>query len=334
LATEVLSDISTALSQLFAPKLARQYNREAVLAKSLTVKPGRGKNVAWDAEFSGATAATFTEGADVSDGEFTTDLDKPATLSWGLYRAAFKLSGLEIDAAASSMGSPEELLDIVGARIESSMSKLVATINADLFTGTTGIVGLVSALAASGTYANLSRATYAEWQSNVLGNSGTARALSFDLLAQAEQNVFDDCGQMPDLIVVDAGAFRKYESLFEPVRRVDAAGSYNTGATQLAWRGIPVVRDRNCPSGKLFMLNTGKIEYQYLPSTSAADSVPGKVVAGAGSNGDAAEPTGIPVKIEPLARLGDAYKFQLVTRGQLCVKRPNACAVIEDISVS
>ena len=66
MAAEVLSGISGALAQTFAPELIRNWNRQAVLAKNLRVisagGQGAGQNVAWDVEFSGAGAARISGG--------------------------------------------------------------------------------------------------------------------------------------------------------------------------------------------------------------------------------------------------------------------------------
>src|SRR6266446_10553582 len=122
MAAENLTSISSALSQIFAPQLARQWNRSAVTAALITAQAdglsaGKGKNVAWDVAFSGNTAATVAEGSDVADGELASDTNTAAVLNWAHYRSSFKVSETELDAAASSVGVANALMDLFGERI-------------------------------------------------------------------------------------------------------------------------------------------------------------------------------------------------------------------------
>jgi hypothetical protein len=353
MADQVLSNIASALSVQFQPKMDRQFNRLSVLASVLQTKPGAGQNLTWDVRFSRSTQpANFTEGSDVSAGEFQTDPTVPASLSWGQYRTGFSISGLALTAARSSANSPEALMQLFEGNLEDAASALISKINGDLFTGAgtgTLIAGLYGsgALATTGTYANVARGTYAEWASNVLANGAVPRALTKALLDQLEEQIFNDCSMPPDLIVGSPGVIRKYESLFDSVIRTAPAGApansgelsviqklqMNSGYTGLTYKGIPVLRDRNATAGKLAMLNSQMVEIATLaqdPVTSASS----KTDRSAGNGGEPPAPSGIQVRVEPLAKTGDANKFQLVTYVQLKVRRPNACGVVEDIDES
>lgn len=351
MADQLLTNISSALSTQFQPKLDRQFNRLSVLAGLLPVKRGAGANVTWDVRFTRSThAASFTEGSDVGAGEFQTDTNVPASLSWGQYRTAFSISGMALAAARSAMNSPEALMALFEGNLEDAGADLISQINAALFAGAgtgTNIAGLygAGALATTGTYANIARGTYVEWASNVLANGAVARALTKSLLDQLEEQIFLDCSMPPDLIVASAGVIRKYESLFDHVIRTAPAGApansgelsvvqrlqQNSGYTGLSYKGIPVVRDRNANAGKLAMLNTQKVEIVTLnqsPLTSATSATDTSLTNGAA---EGASPVSIPVRIEPLAKTGDANKFQLVAYLQLKVRQPNSCGVVEDL---
>lgn len=349
---QVLSDISSALSQLFAPLLDRQFNRHSVIAELIPKKPGAGKNIAWDTRFSRSThAAAFTEGSDVAAGEFNTDITQPATLSWGMYRVAFSLSGLSVAAAATSPGSALELLDQFQTNLEDAAMDLVSQINAAIYAGTGSsgqLYGLVGggALAATGTYANVNRSTYAEWAGNVLANGGTPRVLTKPLLDQLEANIYTASGMPPDVIVCSPAIAQEYEQLFDSVKRVmvergelSAMGNGNTvsgepmiarnsGYTGLTYKGIPIYRDRNCPTAQLFMLNSQTCEIKVLPQVDLGTTplVENKAMSGAPGN-----PTGISARVESLAKTGDADKFQLKSYLQVVVRRPNANGYLDDL---
>jgi hypothetical protein len=154
LALENLAAISAALSQVFAPDLERQYNRLAVTLALIPAERGRGKNAAFDVELSGATADAVEEGSDVAEDEFTTDPLQPATLFWAHYRQSFKLTETEMEAAASSIGSPDVILDMFGERVLNAHHKLASAINQDVLTGTgtnaKGVRNLVGLLGEAG----------------------------------------------------------------------------------------------------------------------------------------------------------------------------------------
>lgn len=349
MATQVLSDISSALSQLFAPILDRQFNRDAVLLDLLDKQEGAGKNLAWDVRFSRSThAASFTEGADVAAGEYNVDPTAPATLPWGQYRVAFSLSGLSVAAAQSSPGSAMELLNQFESHLEDAASDLVSQLNAAAFTGDgtgSNMAGISGSgmIASTGSYAGISQATYAEWAANVMANGGTPRALTEALLDQLELAVFKACGKQPDVIVCDGETANAYKGLFSSVQRVmldrgDVSGIAkpgqqqvsawtpdNSGYTGLSYKGIPVYRDRQCPAGSLFMLNRQFLKLRYLPPAKMPLTPQSGQVAAKSSKG-------LVFKVEPLAKTGDADKFQIVTYLQMQARRRNALGAIVDLN--
>ncbi|HEU4728394.1 MAG TPA: phage major capsid protein [Kofleriaceae bacterium] len=348
MAAELLSNLSPALAQTFAAQLTRNWNRMARLAQNIPILSGGGQgggqNVAWDVEFSGATAASFVEGSDPSAGDFNQDPITKAILPWGQYRAPFQLSNLEINAAAANISNAAELGNIVGERFVGAITKIISVINADLFTGTgtdgsgnPTIVGLNTALANTGLYAGINKATFTEWQGNVNANGGTARPLALALLAAAEQAEFVASGMEPDALVCSAGVHSKYEGLFESIRRTVDSGqgpipSYQGSTGRLFWRGKPIIRDRNDPTGTLYGLNFAHLELRVLPWAGVPDGVRVTQMEGQSSNGQDSQAVMIPVNVYPLARTGSAIKFMAEIYCQLKVLRPNAHFMIQDIS--
>ncbi len=363
MAADSLSAISSALTRSFGARLIKAWNRQAVLARLLNVVSddgqGEAKEIAWDVAFSGATAASFAEGSDVAAGEFNQDPLIPAILPWGQYRAPFKLSNLEINAAAKNMGGPAQLANIIGLRLEGSLTKMISQINADLFTGTgldgssnPNIIGLQTALAPTGTYAGIAKGTYTEWSGNVLANGGVARPLTLDLLYNLEQLIFTSSGMFPSVIVTTAGVARKYAGLFETIRRTSDAGmgpigQFNGGtmgsgqmypsgppAQDLFWRGIPVIRDRNCPTGNLFMITQSEMEIRPLPFAAAFANLPGGAAPTQlpSSNGNQPVNTPITCAVYPLARNGSSVPFNAEVYLNLKVSRVNAHGMLQDIS--
>lgn len=349
MALENLAAVSDALGQTFAPQLAVQWNRSAQTAADIAAIPGKGKNAAWDTEFSGdVDAVDVEEGSDVGDAEFDSDENEDATVPWAHYRKSFKITETAIDAAASSAGIPDVLMDLFEERLMGQGARLTSKINRDLISGTgtgTGgnqsIVGLVTAINNTGIYATINRATRSEWASSVLGNGGTPRPLTISLLGQLEQLIFTACGESPTAIRCSPGVWRKYEGLFEEVRRLATDGGgpleYRAGASRLFWRGVPILRDKDFPSGTLVMENRNYMRTRFLPRAGMPrDAVMQvmKSLAGATGAGPNAIPTmtQIPFRVALLGKTGDSIKCSLKLSLQFCLERPNAFGKITDIS--
>lgn len=343
----VLADVSNALSQRFAAKISLNWNRQAILAAKLPTEQGFGKNVAWDAGFSGATASSYAEGTDVQTGELNIDAFVPATLSWAHYRSAFQVSETEFDAAASSAGSADALVRLFDTRVMGSVEKLASKVNADLWSGTgtdgsgnVSIVGLQGgALETSGTYAGILRSTYSEWAGNVLANGGVARPLTIDLMEQMDANIFTGSSMKPDLIVCDPATFRKYKGLFEPIRRVEGESvmKYDTSMySEVFFQGIPIFRDKDAPAGTMTFLNRSQVAKVFLPGSNMSEQDVFKVdwVEGSGGSGDEKTPTGLPFRIVPLAKNGDSLKFMVKCVLNQKLVRPNCMGYIKDINVT
>ena len=340
------STLSPALSQLFSDKLRRQANRISVLANLIPKKMGAGKNVAWDAEFSGASAAAYADGADAAT--FDTDVSVPATINWARYRSNFSVSGMAISAAQTS-NSPEELLNVILSKADGCAEKLLSVMNAGLYAGAGGdaFVGLATAVDDTAAYAGINRAvTYTEWQSSVLSNGAVVRDLTKELMDAAERSVYGKCSISPNFIVTTPIIASKFESLFDTNVRREAladlsplAGVGEDGAIPGAlqrnlmgfYKGIPVFRDKDCTAGQLFMLNSEAMSLDLLPQPGVNTSA---MAADRQLSSDGERVSGIPARVEALGKLGDSERFTLKVYAQLKVARPNTCAVIKDLPTS
>lgn len=354
-----LADVTAALSQRYAKKLYNQFNRVTVTAGLIGTEAdmqGNAKNTAWDVQMSGATADVYAEGTDVQNSELNVDLPLPAVLSWAWYRSAFQISESQIDAARASGGTADAAMSLVDLRVMSNAAKLIQKVNQDIWAGTgTGTGGNPSIIGVSGgalsaaVYAGLDSGTYSEWIGNLLANGGVARPLTMDLMEHAEQECWEGVSESPTAIVASAAVLRKYVGLFETIQRVvgpvgdaplprfDTSVMLNQGieSTNLFFKGIPVFRDKDAAAGSMLFMNQKYIKKAFLPSgrDSAGTAVFFEDRQGVGTNGDLVRtPTGLPIRIEALAKQGDSYKIMLKTVVQLQVARRNAHALISDIA--
>lgn len=361
---ENLGAINSALSQVFQEPLHRQWNRTSVFLNELQAKgdvgDGKGKNVAFDTEFSGNTATTVAEGSDVTAGEYASDINMPAILPWAHYRSSFQISETEYDAARSSVGTPKALQDLFGERILGAGAKISRAIETDALTGTgvdgsgnptlVGIYG--GALVSSGAYAGINTATFSEWAATIIANGGTPRALTVDLLDQGDAQIFIAASEAWDLMMTSAGVQRKYGGFFTsataPMTRFNdnpQDPKYGIspkigmqGQMALYYKGSQVLRNAVNPSGKLALLNTNHIKIKYLPRVmTPQDAVFAQMMQLAGMSGSTPElggyvqATAIPARIAILAKTGDSIKVSVKVTLQMCVTRPNSMALITDL---
>ena len=357
------SDIASALSQRFAPAIARQYNRITVLAGEIESEgaiQGNAKNVAWDVVLGdlyngfGQVASAYNEGTVMAAGEFTTDTIAPAILPWALYRDGFSITDLEFDEAfvdggGSATATSVKLLE---ERILSATSTLASLGNMDIWSGTgtatsgayvgaPNVIGFAGgALASSGTYAGLSVTNYPSWAGNVVANGGVPRPLTVDLMSKVESEIYNACAEKPDMIVCSTGVWQKYNSLFEPLRREnDDKSVYSTSVDKLMWRGIPVIRDKDAPevagNGSMLFLNRRHCKKVFLPvsKSSVADVWKAPESELEGFNGDEMRSAmSLPVVVIPLARTGDFSSYMVKTTWQLKITRRNSMGLLTDIS--
>lgn len=342
-----LTDINSALGTTFAKQMVRAWNRTSVLLQEMTIVSGGGqgggKQVGWDVQFSGATAATFAEGADVSS--FDNDAEVPATIAWGQYQSKFKLTNKEMNAAFANMGNATELEKILEERLFDAICAITSKINKDIIVGdgdeggNPTIVGLIEALDSSGTYATIDKGVKTEWAGIELGNSGTARPLTLDLLAAAEESEYKASGQSPEMLVTTPGVRRKYEGLFNSVQRImspNGSGGpiarMDGGSEDLFWRGRPVIRDKDVSTGILMGLRPSNLFLHVLP-WAPVEMQPTVVRDLISSNGgDLQKNLGAFVNIYPLGRTGSAVKFVAEIYCQLRVPRTNEHFIVKDIS--
>jgi hypothetical protein len=339
------ASISAALATLLDDGVASQINRSSVLLGVVPIRNTRGKNVSWDVKFGSAVGASIADGADVAT--FNADDKVPASLDYATMSDAFAISGKALSAALNT-GNPQALVDLFGDDLIDSAARLAKGISRELYTGTGAtdhIMGLcdntAGVLLDTGTYANINRATYPQWASNIDSNGGVGRALTFALMRQMRVNIYTASGIMPDLIVTTPQLHGKYGSLFASNRhynqdiylrgqKITLSGGY--GALFLD-DTIPVIQDVDCPAGEMLFLNTSMLNVCQLPDPSQA------VTQSQGSVslvGDAEEQFGLmpgklTARINPLGRAGDKYKFQLINYPQLKGKRPNAMGRIKDL---
>lgn len=166
----------------------------------------------------------------------------------------------------------EQVLSALEAKVRIAEESLKKQFSVQIYgdgAGNAGknIDGLGIAVANTGTYGGIDRATYAWWQAKVYANGGAARPLTTRLMRQVYLAVSD--GQdKPGIIVTTKALWNRYAEIIEGTIQVQTdAGKKlaSLGFQVLEFMGTPVVWDNECPAGAMYFLNTDYLQLRYSP---------------------------------------------------------------------
>jgi len=344
--------LNPALEQFIREQVVKQYNRSIVSTNLIAKQVGMGKNLAWDVSVGTGTGQVFSDGQVVST--FNADTEVLATMAWAEYGDAFKITGLAEDA---SQFSKTQLGNLWMVKMMQARERAGKLINDDLWTGqgTTGpqtlfglTMGSNGPLSASGTYANINRGTYSQFQGITLSNGGVHRAISLSLIEYAFEQVFNASGKIPTFGVTNSNTWRLLCELAGGERRVmqevyvrGQKLNISLGFNAVEINGVPVFKDISVPAGYLAFFSEDSIAFEYLP-TNPSRVARGKImatvpVAGLPQEQDmtgAPAGSGVPLvaNVIALPSQGNFESWMLDVTLGLKVPRPNAHVLISDIT--
>jgi rhodanese-related sulfurtransferase len=171
------------------------------------------------------------------------------------------------------------------------------------------ITGLKAIFSDSGSIYGLSRSTHS-WLIPYIKTS--AGSVSEVMIQTAIDEIEAQSGGNVDLIVCSWGVRRALQALFATNRRaidvVELAGGYKA----MSYNGIPIVADRFCPDGTMYLLNTADFTLHQLCDWQWLEGDDGKVLK---------QVAGKPV-----------YSATLVKYADLICARPNGQGMISGIT--
>lgn len=353
------SNISNVLATIFEDRVAEQLNRAAVFMKWAQKKDSISRNInipVRDHDAQVASSAIYlAPGTDVL--QFNSDNFDNAHLEHATVSEAFSIDNLALHAAAAT-GNPAALEDLLGNEFLTASNRLISNLNKECYVGDGGVVssaqtiqGLVGDgyvgssgwLATGNTVAGIDRSSVTKWNSNVLLNGGTARDISFQLLEDADRQVYIASGMAVQAWFMDPIQWDKLALAFvnvseqhiNPMQRGQVA--YTVGSTTMSYKGVPIFRDKDCPAGTALGLNGETMSFQQLPFTSGVLSSLDHGMMELQPTPEAQfgdGPVPVRVRVQELSRAGDYTRFQLVLYPQLVVRRPNANVIIGDLHSS
>lgn len=261
-----------ALTLVFEDELAelpfRPYTMLSMSRKRLATQT----QIKWQANVGGGVANGRATTADAGSAD-NTDIVKPAELPIGgrVINHVFNLPLTEIVQARGT--AIPVLRDLFASHMQTAMDVILPQLNLNLFTGTgandathNGVVGLSSVINNSATYGTINPSVDTLWQANVMGNGGTARLLTPDLLRMVQIEIARK-GAPYDVILTTPEIVEVYGKLFAQDRGLTVTqvnGTADLGFSGYNWKGRPILVDTQCPNGHMYFLNSRDVQvYTY-----------------------------------------------------------------------
>ena len=183
-----------------------------------------------------------------------------ARYNWKQYAATIGATGLEM---RNNKGEAA-MLNLLKSKIKQAEMSLRNTMNADAFGDGTGngsktLTGLQAIVSTTGTLGGLSPTTYTWWKpTSTSGGSFAAQGLAS---MRTLYNTLSLGNDKPDFIITTQSVYEFFESSLQPQERYTDTKAANSGWPNITFKGVPVLFDRDCPSGKLYMLNSNYLNF-------------------------------------------------------------------------
>ena len=173
---------------------------------------------------------------------------------------------------------PAQIFDLLEAKYQNARKTMEFNMTAALFGdgvratyGNAPIVGLKAAVAedpttdpSSGAYGGITRDATTDsdfWKNQIKDEiSGGLTGLTM-LKLQNLWGLCSDGNEHPDIIVTTQDVYDKIWSLADAKQQLGNEEAARLGYQSIDFNGVPLIVDKNCPDGYLYMLNT---EYIYL----------------------------------------------------------------------
>jgi len=178
-----------------------------------------------------------------------------ARYNWKQYAAATGITGLD---KRNNKGEAQ-LIALLQSKADQTAMSLRDRLNRDAFADGTGnggknLTGLEALVDSTGTVGGLAQGTFSWWASEeTAGGSFAARGLN-DM--RTIYNTLSQGSDRPDFIITTQDVFEFYEKVLQPQERYSNTQAANSGFTNLTFKAIPMVFDRDCSSGVIYFLNS------------------------------------------------------------------------------
>lgn len=163
---------------------------------------------------------------------------------------------------------PQQVLDLLEAKIKQAEMSLSERINNDFYNGAASdakeITGIDTVIGTSGAYGGINASTYSWWRSTV---DSTSETLSVADMRTAKNSANNGAGgARVSLIVTTQTLYEKYNALLTATitmnQPVSSEGKRlgDAGFTGVEFEGVPIRYDEDATAGSMYFLNTENLK--------------------------------------------------------------------------
>tara|TARA_Y100000310_G_scaffold299820_1_gene334980 strand:- start:187 stop:1143 length:957 start_codon:yes stop_codon:yes gene_type:complete len=238
--------------------------------------PATGRTIVQELEYATNSTTKWYSGYEVLDTS-TSNVFTAAEFNYKQLAGNVVISGLE----QVENSGPEQIFNLLKSRIRNLEKSLKNTMASALYADGTGTdskelggLQLVVPGTVGNTVGGINSTTYSFWQNQVYDFSTEGIAASATTIQTAMNTLWLACirgADRPDVIVGDTNYFGFYWSSLQTNQRFTSDESASAGFMNLMFMDAPVYYDDQCPSNKIYMLNT---DYLFLRYAEGREFVP------------------------------------------------------------
>lgn len=188
-----------------------------------------------------------------------------AEFNWKQSSVSITISGKE----ERQNSGTSRIIALMEAKTTQAEMSLTQELSRQLFSDGTGnsskdLTGLAAMVLNSGTYGGINSATFTWWQAGI---ESTSEALGLAKMRTAYNSSSIGGKDAPTLIVTTQTLFESFEGLFTQTAISGGGSNFTTpseaqkkiadgGFQSLQFKGVPIVWDEQCQSGKMYFLNS------------------------------------------------------------------------------
>lgn len=180
--------------------------------------------------------------------------------SWRQYAWAVAISGLE---ERSNSGSETKMIDLLQAKVKQAELSMRNDMSQDSFGSNasgTDLDGLGIILSTTATCGGLSPTTYTWWKPYSSTSVGSFAANGINAMLTAF-NTVSFGNDKPDYIHTTQAIWGYYWATLQPQMRYSSNKVADAGFQSLDFMGVPVLFDRDVPSGEMHFLNSNNLSF-------------------------------------------------------------------------
>lgn len=160
-------------------------------------------------------------------------------------------------------GDEHKIIDLLSEKVERSELAIQKRLEQALSTAVTGANNLIplSTLVATGTLGTVAGGTDTFWQSTVTASGSFAGQGLTDITTATYAVASASDEDRPNLYITDKTNFQRFEQTRLPLERIqNGTLTFNAGATNLTYKGVPIIYGNFIDSGVWYGLNLNYIQ--------------------------------------------------------------------------